>query len=282
MVDVFFDPRMVADGGGYSPSGSKSGQVVDDWLKRDLEIRIEGFDLVDREDICLVHDPAVVHGILDLRLRNGHGTKSRNFSDSLPWVLGSHLAASISALSHGVACSPTSGFHHAHWGGPSGFCTFNGLMLSAVKLLRKGMASRVAIWDLDYHEPDGCDDIIDTLRLGDRVKTFTNSYTSLADVAFREMREHILGLNKFQPDLLMYQAGADMFIDDPLGGAMTIEELKVRDRIVFEWCADNRVPVVWNLAGGYTREKDGSIPKVLEIHRNTMEVAVDVFGKVAV
>jgi hypothetical protein len=38
------------------------------------------------------------------------------------------------------------------------------------------------------------------------------------------------------------------------------------------------IPVVWNLAGGYQVEKDGSIPKVLEIHDNTMRECVRVYG----
>jgi hypothetical protein len=38
------------------------------------------------------------------------------------------------------------------------------------------------------------------------------------------------------------------------------------------------VPVVWNLAGGYQVEADGSIPKVLEIHENTALVAIARLG----
>ena len=41
--------------------------------------------------------------------------------------------------------------------------------------------------------------------------------------------------------------------------------------------AKARVPVAWNLAGGYQIEDDGSIPKVLEIHDNTMRECVRVF-----
>ena len=38
-----------------------------------------------------------------------------------------------------------------------------------------------------------------------------------------------------------------------------------------------RVPVAWNLAGGYQREPDGSIPKVLEIHDNTLRACAEAF-----
>jgi acetoin utilization deacetylase AcuC-like enzyme len=51
-------------------------------------------------------------------------------------------------------------------------------------------------------------------------------------------------------DLLLYQAGADPHIDDPLGGFLTTDELAERDRIVFSVAKEIGIPVVWNLAGG--------------------------------
>ena len=47
--------------------------------------------------------------------------------------------------------------------------------------------------------------------------------------------------------------------------------------IVFETLRALNVPVVWNLAGGYQVEADGSIPKVLEIHDNTMRECARVY-----
>jgi hypothetical protein len=46
-------------------------------------------------------------------------------------------------------------------------------------------------------------------------------------------------------------------------------ELAVRDEYVFKEFVKNKIPVTWNLAGGYQREHDGRIDKVLAIHRNT-------------
>ncbi len=75
-------------------------------------------------------------------------------------------------------------------------------------------------------------------------------------------------------DLVLYHAGADPHIDDPLGGFLTTEDLRVRDSIVFQGLARLGVPVAWNLAGGYQQEDDGSIPAVLEIHLNTAREAI--------
>jgi acetoin utilization deacetylase AcuC-like enzyme len=78
-------------------------------------------------------------------------------------------------------------------------------------------------------------------------------------------------------DIVLYQAGADPHISDPYGGWLTTNELRERDAIVFDILAKHKVPVAWNLAGGYQVEEDGSIPKVLEIHDNTMRECQRVF-----
>lgn len=58
---------------------------------------------------------------------------------------------------------------------------------------------------------------------------------------------------------------------------MTTDELKERDRIVFETAALLGLPVAWNLAGGYQKDENGNIPAVLEVHGNTMLACVDAF-----
>ena len=75
-------------------------------------------------------------------------------------------------------------------------------------------------------------------------------------------------------DVVLYQAGADPHVNDPLGGMMTTDELRRRDELVFETCDALGLPVAWNLAGGYQVEADGSIPAVLEIHENTLRAAL--------
>ena len=65
---------------------------------------------------------------------------------------------------------------------------------------------------------------------------------------------------------MLYQAGADCHVDDPLGGWLTTEQMLRRDEMVFAGLAALRVPVAWNLAGGYQTP----IRKVLELHDNTM------------
>jgi acetoin utilization deacetylase AcuC-like enzyme len=80
-------------------------------------------------------------------------------------------------------------------------------------------------------------------------------------------------------DVVLYQAGADPHLDDPLGGWLTTEQLRRRDAGVFASFREIGVPVAWNLAGGYQKAADGSIPRVLEIHDNTAIECVRTFAR---
>ena len=59
-------------------------------------------------------------------------------------------------------------------------------------------------------------------------------------------------------------------MDDPLGNWLATDLLKERDQIVFDDVLGRRIPVAWNLAGGYQRDAHGSIQPVLDIHNHTM------------
>ena len=52
---------------------------------------------------------------------------------------------------------------------------------------------------------------------------------------------------------------------------MTTEQLARRDKIVFEAAHRMHIPIVWNLAGGYQKQRK----KIIEIHDNTMMACVN-------
>jgi acetoin utilization deacetylase AcuC-like enzyme len=109
------------------------------------------------------HDADYVRGVLELRLPNGFGDCSPGVAASLPYTSGAMLAAARHAWRRGrTAVAPCSGFHHAGWAHGGGFCTFNGLMVTAAALRAEG-ARKVGILDCDMHDGDGTDDIIDAL-----------------------------------------------------------------------------------------------------------------------
>lgn len=278
-LPVFFSQQMVADSDSFSPSAGKPVQVVSSWKALGLPLSFQGPQPVTVSELALAHDEKFVRAVLDRRIDNGFGNRSGAVAASLPYTSGAMRSAARHALrSGGVAVAPCSGFHHAGYARVSGFCTFNGLMVTAAVLREEG-ARRIGILDCDHHEGDGTDDIIGKLGAGRWVEHFTagRHYSSPSDVrAFFAKLPRVL--EKFADcDVVLYQAGADPHINDPLGGWLTTSQLLERDRLVFQTLAELKVPVAWNLAGGYQKEADGSIPKVLEIHDNTMRACAEVY-----
>ena len=163
-MKVFYSQHQsVSDNDSYSPSAGKPAHLVAQWLER-YPIEIVEPQPVTPEEFQLAHDPAYVQGVLSRQKRNGFGNTLASVAAALPWTTGSLVSAVRHVLAHGgVACSPTSGFHHARYNGSYGFCTFNGLIVAA-QLVRSQLA-RVGIFDCDYHYGDGTDDIIRHLGL---------------------------------------------------------------------------------------------------------------------
>lgn len=278
-IPVFYRPEMVADSRHrISPSASKPAQVVQDWVQRALPVRVVDFEPATPEQLSLAHDPAYVRGVLSGRIDNGFGNRSAAVAASLPYTSGAMLAAAREALTNGqVACAPVSGFHHAGYEHAEGYCTFNGLMVTALALHAEGRVQRVGILDLDHHWGNGTEEIRRRLHLG-WVQHHSSGRLHPGPEDAEPYLARLPGIVSgfMDCDLLLYQAGADAHVQDPLGGWMTDEQLGRRDRIVFETAATLGLPVAWNLAGGYRRDDLGGIAPVLAIHRRTLQACVAV------
>lgn len=287
---IVYDERMVATTKSYSPSSRKPALVVQDWLQRWPEVRklIFAPKPATVAQLHRAHDPVYVDGVLNCELQNGFNNKDPDVARSLPWTVGGMVTGARMALESGVpVCVPVSGFHHAHWSHGGGFCTFNGLMVAALDVLSEGLADHVVIVDCDYHYGDGTSDILGQIPadMSKRISHFTAGATFHRKADKARWKDWLWNVvqqtKKLRRDLgrdrvlVIYQAGADAHIDDPLGGFLTTDELRQRDRFVIRELGHAYGPLVWNLAGGYQVEPDGSIPKVLEIHRNTFRVLED-------
>ena len=269
-IEVYYSPQQVSCPDTSSPSPRKPAWVVADWIAQDLPIGIVEPIPASVEQLALAHTSSYVDGILNRERMNGFRGRQKDVADSLPWTCDSLLSAARGALGNGlVACSPTSGFYHAGVDAGCGYCTFNGLMVTALTLKAEGTVGRVGILDCDQHYGDGTAEIMAALHL-DWIRHVSQEYWNPGDA-----RPFIDNLPKVvrgfaECDLLIYQAGADPHLNDPMGGFLTTAELAERDRIVFSVAKSIGVPVVWNLAGGYQEP----VACVLEIHRNTMAACV--------
>ena len=268
-VPVFYTPLMVAVNDSFSPSAGKPKAAVDSWVKLGIPVNIVAPEPVSADDFARAHLRSHVDAVLACRSENGFGNRSQVVAKSLPYTSGAMLAAAREAMRNSrVAVAPVSGFHHAGHARCGGYCTFNGLMVAAMALHSSGEAKSVGILDFDQHYGDGTDDIIRKLRV-DWVRHFTAGQhygsRSEAEPFLKSIPALIEGMKDC--DVILYQAGADPHIDDPLGGWLTTDQLHERDRLVFEVAARLGIPIAWNLAGGYQKP----LRKVLMIHDNTMK-----------
>jgi acetoin utilization deacetylase AcuC-like enzyme len=75
----------------------------------------------------------------------------------------------------------------------------------------------------------------------------------------------------FAPELVLYQAGADPYREDQLGGlALTLAGLEARDRAVIDGCARRGIAVATTLGGGYARRFEDTVA----IHATTSRLAL--------
>jgi acetoin utilization deacetylase AcuC-like enzyme len=273
-MKVFFDERQnVPVNTSFSPSAGKPARIVAGWKEMNLPIEIMEVVPCSIEDLYLAHSSQHVNEILACQKPNGFDNKLQTVADSLVWTNGSFVSAAEYAFkTKESVVSPTSGFHHAGYSTSEGFCTFNGLMVAAIKLKNNG-ANRIAILDIDMHYGNGTDDIIERLGIN-----YINHYTFGGDLYddgnFIKNFPGIVDRTIKGCDIIFYQAGADPHVDDPYGGSLTTEELRQRDFIVFDKAKKLGIPVVWNLAGGYQSD----FSKIAEIHNNTALEHLKVYG----
>lgn len=197
------------------------------------------------------------------------------------------LVAAGFALQDGIAANIAQGFHHACYRRGENFCTFNGLALVAQEYPGK----RVVVLDCDEHGGNG------TAEFTTRFENLYNYSICGAHWSFEENTRSILKalsptggnfqpyqtalrhafetITRWKPDLILYQAGMDPHADDPLGSLeLSSEQLWMRDRLVFKFCKEMKIPVMFVLAGGYQTPIE---TRLVPLHVNTFKAAAEVF-----
>jgi acetoin utilization deacetylase AcuC-like enzyme len=281
-------------------------QLVADGLAGNPFVRIEAPPPASETDLLRVHTAEYVAAVRTGEPRVLAESQKFPWSAALwPSVLltsGGVLAAARRACEEGLAAALASGFHHAHADHGEGFCTFNGLVVAAEALRAAGTLRTMAVLDLDLHYGNGTASLCGTRPWLFNCSIYGNDYhrnTAHRDV---EVRRHTDGPNHVslvlpngsgrpvllealergtrallawgRPDLVLYQAGADPYREDPYSPLdLDHDDLRERDRWVFEWVKRERLPLAWVLAGGYTPE----LSKVVAVHLGTFDAARAVF-----
>jgi len=266
---VFYNKAQQVDGNqGLSPSAGKPKLVLQSWRKLDVKIERGKVRPLSVDQLSLAHERSYVQGVLAGRIENGFGNTSGQVAKSLRWTTGSFLSAAVHAMRYRVCTfSPTSGFHHACYSHAAGFCTFSGLTIAAIVLLKQHSAKRIGILDLDSHAGDGTDETLAKTGYADSVEHYSLGYHDVNQYNNQEWIDDLPNLirTRFRDcDVLFYQSGVDCHIDDPYvdSGQFSNRQIRLREETVFGTCREMQLPVVTNLAGGYQTP----IQKVLKLH----------------
>ena len=298
MLTAYYHPGFAAPIGEHIMPMRKFALVAAEVAKMP-DITLVAPEPASDTDLQRVHTAEYFHAIRDGEPRALAESQKFPWSPALfPSVRltsGACIAAARAALRDGASAAIASGFHHACADHGEGFCTFNGLIVAADALLATRDANRIAVLDMDLHYGNGTAQLAATRPHIFAVSIYGNDYW--ANVPYRDVatRRHEDGMNhrsfalpagcdrrsmmlvmdealpliaEWKPDLLLYQAGADPYFEDPFSPlALDADDLRARDFRVFEFARTHAIPIAWVLAGGYTRD----ISKIVRIHTHTFE-----------
>lgn len=190
---------------------------------------------------------------------------------------GGSILAARESLARGAAANLAGGFHHAFPDHGEGFCVFHDVAIAIRDLQAAGEIRRAAVIDVDVHQGNGTaaifrdDPTVFTFSIHEEdnypaVKPPSDQDVGLetgADGAtYLRALEHWVPriLERQAPDLVAYVGGADPYEHDQLGRLrLTRDDLRARDRLVFEACASRDIPFVVFLAGGYATDVSDTV-----------------------
>jgi len=245
------------------------------------------------EALRRVHCPEYIE-----RVRRGTLSVQEQRRIGFPWseamakrarrTVGGSIAAIEAALrGDGIAVNLAGGTHHAGFDRGGGYCIFNDAVVAARHVQAEGLARRLLIVDLDVHHGNGTaelvagDDTLFAFSMHDAKNYPAIKPASDLDVPLPPGTDDARYLDLLaahlpraivaaRPDAVLYLAGADPFIGDRLGQlALTKAGLAQRDRVVFEACRRQGLPLSVAMAGGYAPD----VEDIVDIHAETVRLA---------
>lgn len=299
-MQVFYTDRFVLS----LPPGHRFPMGKYRLVRDRIEAELSGIRLIHAPratdgELALVHTPAYVQAISDGSvdpkiLREIGFPWSEAMAERARHSVGATLSACRAAFAEGVAANIAGGTHHAYADRGGGFCVFNDAAVAARLMQaehgrRRRQPLRVAIVDLDVHQGNGTarifqgDPTVFTLSIhGAKNFPFRKEASDLdvdlpdgtGDDAYLSALERALDelAQRFDPELVIYLAGADPHEGDRLGRLkLTWDGLEARDRRVFDWAWQRGLPLAFAMAGGYGHRMEDTV----QVQINTFRVALD-------
>lgn len=267
-------------------------------LRERVSVGYSGIRLLEPEPLsdqalAIAHAPDYIR-----RLATGDLSRKEMMAIGFPWSpqmversrrsAGATVMACRAALRDGASVNLAGGTHHAYADRGEGFCCFNDVVLAARMMRDEGRAGRTLIIDLDVHQGNGSaamtrndPDIFTFSMHGAGNYPFVKEVSDLdIELADGTGDDEYLGLldraldeikTRFDPQLIIYLAGADPFHDDRLGRLdLTKAGLLARDQRVFDYATRHGLPVAVAMGGGYSR----NIQDTVDVHFQTVGCAL--------
>jgi acetoin utilization deacetylase AcuC-like enzyme len=246
------------------------------------------------EDVLRVHTEDYVHKLKTGTLSHDEILRlevpySKKLMEACWLAAGGSTLAGQRALSDGCACNIGGGFHHACTDHGEGFCVIHDVAVAIRRLQYDGAIERAMVVDTDVHQGNGTAEIFcgdasvftlsihqehnypflkppSTVDINLADGTTDDDYLAILEKHLHQAFEH------FAPQIIFYVAGADPYREDQLGGlALTMDGLRSRDALVFDYARRNGTPVATTFAGGYARR----VADTVTIHAGTILAARD-------
>ena len=195
------------------------------------------------------------------------------------------------SIENGISMNIAGGTHHAFYDRGEAFCMLNDQAIAANYLIKKKLAERIMIIDLDVHQGNGTASIfksnpeIFTISFHGKKNYPFRKEKSDVDIEFedntddelylKKLKKHIPSLiENFKPDFVFYLSGVDVLNNDKLGRlALSIDGCKERDKFILELCKANSIPIQVSMGGGYSE----LLRNIIEAHSNTFRLAQEIY-----
>jgi acetoin utilization protein AcuC len=242
----------------------------------------EHYEIVEPTKIDL-EDCEIVHEKLYLKNLMRKSSENARFKEALMWDLlatsGTILACEI-ALRNKITYHLGGGFHHAFRNKEGGFDYINDIAVAIEWIRKTHKLERIMIIDLDVHHANGTQSIFyddpgvlqisfhgwgifpgsgDVSEIGEgKGKGYKINLPFLkntSDETYLYAMDKVIPplIKSYKPQLIVYQAGVDVLIKDPLGNLkLTLDGVYRRDQKIKEFTVGYPLAII--RGGGYNND----------------------------
>jgi len=286
MVPLIYDPGYNINAFGLErlhPFDSNKYRRIHDWLVAQGVRKDADFvkpDPCTREDILLAHTPeyleklghrAELAGIIEVSVVAFLPASFTDWRVLSPMRLatGGTIQASRLAREEGLAINLGGGYHHACRDHGHGFCVYADTPIALARLHADQPFRSALIVDTDAHQGDGNANILRAWPWAHILDFYEQDLfpfpkeeeeyavplparlpgAEYLDLLHRHLPQ---ALDRFTPEFVVYNAGSDVLLNDPLTSmCLSVEQLIERDLYVVTQVRARGIPLAMVLSGGY-------------------------------